>query len=277
MGEKTNIAWATHTFNPWRGCEKISAGCANCYACTMAKRNPKVLGEWGGVDTERVIAAESYWRQPLAWDKAAATAGERRRVFCGSLMDVFEERGDLDSHRLRLWELIYDTPNLDWLLLTKRASTMNEICRGWDSMPKNVWLGVTVEDQAAADYRIPLLAPLARAAVRFLSIEPMIGPIQLGLFGTMPKSCRLGYSIVRDHIDWVIVGCESGPHRRPMDREWLRSIIIQCAEAEVPLFVKQLPFEMTNCDNPKNGVCHHPEHWGISFRIHRDFPEVSEF
>jgi len=273
MGKETNIAWCHHTFNPWRGCEKISAGCVNCYACTMAKRNPKVLGQWGGVETERVVASESYWRQPRAWDIEAEGAGERRRVFCGSMMDVFEERGDLETHRKRLWETIYLTMNLDWLLLTKRAESMHYTCRHWNEMPKGVWLGVTVEDQAAADRRIPLLAPLSNANVRFLSVEPMIGPINLGLLGTCAKSWGCGYSLVADHIRWVIVGCESGPNRRPMQREWLIDIIHQCRDADVPLFVKQVPVEWTNCDAPKNGVCHHPEHWPIPFRINRKFPK----
>jgi protein gp37 len=270
MGRETKIAWCSASWNSWRGCAKVSPGCANCYAEAMAKRNPSVLGIWGDGGT-RVIASEKSWREPLKWNEEAKRSGDRISVFCGSMMDVFEERAELDAPRHRLFELIRATPNLDWLLLTKRPQVMWEWCYRAARVEPNVWLGVTVEDQYAADHRIPLLAPLSNAKVRFLSVEPMLGPIQLGLLGTCAKSWGLGYTLVRDHINWVIVGCESGPHRRPMNTEWILSIIAQCNEAEVPLFIKQLPMEMTRCDNPKQGVCHHPEHWGI--RVNRHFPK----
>src|SRR5690349_6943095 len=119
MGRDSAIEWTHHTFNPWRGCTKVSAGCAHCYAETWSKRNPKALGIWGDGGT-RVIAAEAYWRQPLKWNAAAKAAGERHRVFCASLADVFEDRPELVESRERLLDVIYKTPDLDWLLLTKR-------------------------------------------------------------------------------------------------------------------------------------------------------------
>jgi protein gp37 len=151
VAENSNIEWTTHTFNPWRGCTKVSAGCKHCYADTLAGRNPAVLGVWGPKGT-RVVAAEKQWREPLGWDKKAKAAGERHRVFCASLADVFEDwtgpmvdstgmklhadrrgmpigddgltPGDRDMTmqdvRLRLFDLIDRTPNLDWQLLTKR-------------------------------------------------------------------------------------------------------------------------------------------------------------
>ncbi len=112
MATFTEIAWAHSTFNPWRGCVKISPGCTNCYAEAQSHRNPAVLGEWGP-GGKRAIAAESYWRQPVVWDRKAKEAGERRRVFCLSLGDVFEDRAELVPVRRRLGALIAKTPSLD--------------------------------------------------------------------------------------------------------------------------------------------------------------------
>lgn len=202
MTQKSN--GVTIRFNPWRGCTKVSRGCANCYAEAGSKRNPAVLGVWGDAGT-RVIASESYWRLPLKWDRQAAKAGERRRVFCASLADVFEDRPELVSPRQRLFRLIGDTPYLDWLLLTKRPEnvlrmTHDEWCppvpghvsqnagdgHSW-KWPSNVWLGVSVEDQQRADERIPILLQTP-AAVRFLSCEPLLGP--LDLIGSPDPLCR---------------------------------------------------------------------------------------
>src|SRR5688572_29932027 len=112
-----------YTFNPWRGCAKVSPGCTHCYAETLSKRNPAVLGTWGK-DGVRAIGSDAYWRQPLAWNRAAKQAGERRRVFCASLADVFEDRPDLVGPRHRLVDLIQLTQHLDWLLLTKRPENI---------------------------------------------------------------------------------------------------------------------------------------------------------
>lgn len=101
MGVNTKIEWTTHTFNPWRGCTRISEGCRFCYAETLSRRNPAVLGVWGDEGT-RVVASESMWRQPIKWDREAAAAGERRRVFCASLADAFEDRPELELPRKRL-------------------------------------------------------------------------------------------------------------------------------------------------------------------------------
>lgn len=197
MAENTKIQWAHHTFNPWRGCTKVSDGCKNCYADQMSGRNPKVLGVWGKNGT-RVVASESMWKQPLKWNRDAEAAGERSRVFCASLADVFESRDTMPESawsavahaRLRLFELIDLTPHLDWLLLTKRPENVRpiiseEISLGtypdsWnlqEHMP-NVWIGTTVENQAEADKRIPHLLKIP-AAVRFLSCEPLLGPVQI--------------------------------------------------------------------------------------------------
>jgi protein gp37 len=216
MGKST-IEWTDYTFNPWIGCTKVSPGCANCYAeALMDTRYHKV--NWGR-GAPRVRTGAATWGEPVRWDRAAATKGERRRVFCGSLMDVFDEEVP-DEWRLDLFRLIADTPALDWLLLTKRPE-------GAAVLPPlgHVALGVSVEDQARAEERIPRLVerwPLAR----FLSVEPLLAPVDLGPY--------LG------EIDWVIVGGESGPKARPFDVAWARSIRDQCQGAGVAYFLKQL-------------------------------------
>jgi len=227
---ETKIEWADYTFNPWRGCAKVSPGCQHCYAETLSKRNPRVLGEWGP-DGTRVVAAESYWRQPLVWDRAANLAGERRLVFCASLADVFEDRPDLEVPRRRLFGLIERTPHLVWLLLTKRPENVERLVslastREW--WP-NAWLGVSVE---SAEY----LTRLSQAqAVRhsfgglFLSAEPLLGPLDR----IWSPSWELS-----EIVQWIIVGGESGPNARPMHPAWVKSIRDQC-EWHVPFFFKQ--------------------------------------
>lgn len=252
MAENSKIEWTTHTFNPWRGCTKVSPGCAHCYAETLSRRNPAVLGIWGPNGT-RPVAAESAWHQPLKWNRAAEAAGERHRVFCASLADVFEDQLELDAPRLRLISLIHQTPHLDWLLLTKRPLFM----RGWlaahhhswtpdmTGPPPNVWLGVSIEDQERADERIPMLLTTP-AAVRFLSVEPLLGPVDLRHWLSPPCGgdvrsghlCQLCHSW-RCGLHWVIVGGESGGSARKCHFDWVLSIVWQCKAAGVACFVKQ--------------------------------------
>jgi protein gp37 len=321
MAEDSKIQWTTHTMNPWRGCTKVSAGCANCYAETMSGRNPKVLGVWGPNGT-RVVASEAQWRLPPKWDKAAALAGERHRVFCASLADVFEDwrgpmhdasgnrlhRGEgwvqgtvisrhwysespcddepeplltMGNVRFRLFDLIEQTPHLDWLLLTKRPEnvlgmTYDRWCkkvpghvsqnegdgRRWDC-PRNVWLGASVENRAEVG-RIDVLRRVP-AAVRFLSVEPLLEDLgRLDLSG----------------IDWCIVGGESGRGARPMNVEWVRSLVRQCQSAGVKVFVKQMgsnpQFQTADMHGPqlltlrdrKGGDA---EEWPEDLRV-REFP-----
>ena len=194
MGATSKIQWTTHTFNPWRGCTKISEGCKFCYAEAMSKRNPGVLGTWGDQGT-RVIASEAKWREPIRWDEAAELALERPRVFCASLADVWEHRAELNEPRSRLFGLIDATPNLDWLLLTKRPENhWSYTVRSYDPENKmywgqtkrtrigivrpNVWNGTTCEDQENAERRIDNLIRIP-SLIRFLSIEPMLGPVDL--------------------------------------------------------------------------------------------------
>lgn len=256
MGQDSAIEWTTHTFNPYRGCTKVSAGCANCYADTQAKRNPGTLGVWGPNGT-RVVASESMWREPVKWDKAAKAVGERHRVFCASMADVFEGPATMPAAawdavtqaRKRLGQLILDTPNLDWLLLTKRPENVTAIAADmWVRfggptvpLPSNVWVGTSVENQQAADERIPHLLKVP-AAVRFLSCEPLLGPVNLTQWidsywtGT-------GFSRTSSHkiarLHWVIVGGESGHGARPMHWQWAHSLRDQCQAAGVAFHFKQ--------------------------------------
>lgn len=245
MGESSKIQWTDATFNPWRGCDKVSPGCANCYAEKLSHRNPAVLGEWGP-GAARVPAAESYWRQPIKWNRDAEREGVRRRVFCLSLGDVFEDHEALPGLRRRLGALIIATPHLDWLLLTKRPERWREASRElWvrfvdeAPLPPNVWLGTSVEDQQRADERIPHLLE-APAAVRFLSMEPLLGPVDLA--GNGGGNDYLGDRSDRDEdgIAWIIIGGESGPGARPCEVAWIRGILAQCRAASVPAFCKQL-------------------------------------
>lgn len=249
---KTTIEWANFTFNPWRGCTKVSAGCTHCYAESMSKRNPAVLGVWGPRGA-RVVAAESYWKQPLAWDRAARLAGERRRVFCASLADVFEgpetmpesEWPKVEAARRRLFDLISDTEHLDWLLLTKRPQNVKQQLidagRGFQSLPPWVWIGTSVENQAAADERIPHLLQVP-AHVRFLSCEPLLGPVDLSewLDAGYESNGPRGWVAEPRGLHWVICGGESGPHARPMHPQWARSLRGQCQAAGVSYFMKQM-------------------------------------
>jgi len=256
MGQDSNIEWTHHTFNPWRGCTKVSEGCKHCYADVMSKRNPGVLGIWGPRGS-RVVAAESYWRQPLKWAAAARAAGERRRVFCASLADVFEGPETMPDEawplvqaaRARLFDLISDTPELDWLLLTKRPQNVKPQLiaagRGFQDLPPWVWIGTSVENQAAADERIPELLQIP-AHVRFLSCEPLLGPVSF-----RPKAADVADMLrlmdagdaarpaMLDGISWVICGGESGHGARPMHPGWARSLRDQCQAAGVAFHFKQ--------------------------------------
>jgi protein gp37 len=228
MGTETGIEWCDHTFNPWVGCTKVSPGCDHCYAEGWAKRTGGAA-LWQG---ERRRTTAANWRQVLKWNAQAAAAGERKRVFCASLADVFDNQVP-DTWRQDLWCLILDTPNLDWLLLTKRPQNIAKLVPGsWSEQGyRNVWLGTTAENQAEADRRIPHLLAVP-AAVRFLSCEPLLGPVDL-------RAVSWGHSNALHRIDWVIAGGESGPGARPMHPNWARGLRDQCAAAGVPFFFKQ--------------------------------------
>lgn len=254
MGENSGIQWTTHTFNPWVGCQRVSPGCTNCYAEAYDKRvgglpknqrqDPNVPELRWGPKAPRVRTSLANWRKPVAWNAAAKEAGRRDRVFCSSLADVFEDRGDLVKHRLDLFELILKTPELDWLLLTKRpeniARLMPVLNLGAKPWP-NVWLGTTVEDQQRADERIPELLKVP-AVVRFLSIEPLLEHVELRhlLLSTGRADVGLAPLEAGQQIDWMIIGGESGSNARPFQLQWARELVEQARDVGASPFVKQM-------------------------------------
>lgn len=229
MGKDSKIAWTHHTFNPWVGCQRVSPGCMHCYAEAYDARvggvpkkqraNPEVAETRWGPSGRRTRTSASNWNEPLKWNRAAEKAGERHRVFCSSLADVFEDRFELIEWRAQLLDLIVRTSHLDWLLLTKRPQSIAPLLRstltfleaekagycdaaillrlwldgvgtddGRPCPPLNVWLGTTVEDQRRADERIPhLLAVPAR--VHFLSCEPLLEHLDLDRIGLAWRKC----------------------------------------------------------------------------------------
>lgn len=235
MAEKTKIEWADHTFNPWTGCTKISAACDHCYAEDWAKRTGHVA--W---NAERRRTSVSNWQQPLKWDRQAKIDGRRPRVFCASLADVFDNQVPT-RWRDDLWHRIDQTPNLDWLLLTKRPQNIPKMLpdrrigvRPWGSGWPNVWLGATCEHQEAWDRNVEALGRVP-AIVHFVSVEPMLGPIDCGNAFDAAIPADSPYR----PIQWVICGGESGPAARPMHPEWARSLRDQCIAAGAPYFFKQ--------------------------------------
>lgn len=226
MAKDSKIEWTHHTFNPWWGCAKVSPACTNCYAEAWAKRVGSAV--WGK-DAPRRFFGETHWSEPLRWNREALVEGTRKRVFCASMADVFERRSELAPWRDRLWALIEATPSLDWLLLTKRPHNVRSMVPWGDSWPQNVWLGTTVENQTWADKRIPSLLENP-AKVRFLSCEPLLGPLNLeSYFGSSPARS----------VQWVIAGGESGARSRPMNPEWVRSLRNACQKAGVAFHFKQ--------------------------------------
>lgn len=268
MSENTKIEWADHTFNPWEGCQKVGPGCDHCYA---EARNARFSGgiaiNWGP-GAQRRRTSEANWRKPIKWNAEAARLGIRYRVFCASLADVFDNEVD-PEWRLDLMRLIDDTPNLDWLLLTKRVgNVMPMVGEFWgDKWPSNIWLGCTICNQPEADRDITKLQSVP-ARVRFLSMEPLLGPVDLGLcdcdHGSIPAPHNIGGVTCSKcdgtggrMVDWVIVGGESGPGARPMHPDWARSLRDQCQAVGVPFLFKQwgewLPWTQFSDSRIKDG------------------------
>lgn len=263
MSENTKIEWADHTFNPWTGCTKISPACDHCYAEGWAKRSGVV--QWGP-HAERRRTTPANWALPRRWNAQAAAFqqqhGRRQRVFCASLADVFDNQVPA-LWRVDLFELIRATPHLDWLLLTKRIGNVKRmgwpVVEGTSTMLPNIWLGITICNQPEADRDIGELLQVP-ARVRFLSVEPMLGPVDLGDF--MPIECvqpvgnpwrrRTKFGEPDSLIDWVICGGESGANARPMNPEWARNLRDQCEAAGVPFLFKQwgewLPVEVPSSE-----------------------------
>lgn len=209
MGEQTKIEWADHTFNPWIGCTKVSPACDNCYAeALMDARYGRV--EWGA-GNPRSRTANSTWRLPRKWNREAVKTGDRPFVFCASLADVFDNEVD-PAWRADLFRLIEETPNLVWLLLTKRIGNVERMASG--ALPTNVAIGATMANQEEYDrdrMKLSRVRELLRPAFTFGSFEPLLGPV-----------------ILDKHApDWIIVGGESGASARPMELRWARDLRAQ--------------------------------------------------
>lgn len=243
--QNSKIEWTDHTFNPWWGCQRVSPGCESCYAETLAKRYGHAV--WGPAKTTgRRTMSENYWRQPLRWNEAARKVGQRARVFCASMADVFEDHPQVADWRMRLFELIDSTPMLDWLLLTKRPENVMPMMADWlegTAFPSNIIMMTSVENQEYADRRIPELLKIP-ATRRGLSCEPLLGPLDLSAYLATCEWC--GGSLYGDHecydpagIDWLIVGGESGHGARPMHPDWARALRDQCQAAGIAFFFKQ--------------------------------------
>lgn len=211
-----------YTFNPWHGCVRVSPACVNCYAQAMDARLTD--GHWG-IQAPRRFLSDDNWRKPRAWNRKAAKLGVRLRVFCGSMCDWLEDRPDLTESRQRLFELIAETPNLDWLMLSKRPENLTLFMPdAWrDGCPPNVWLGTTAESQEWAEKRLPQLLSVP-AVVYFVSAEPLLGPLTLREYS----------------VDWVIAGSESGNGARVTEDKWVAALRDECQELGRAFFIKQL-------------------------------------
>ena len=229
MANKTNISWCDCTFNPWFGCTKVSEECRHCYAEGIAAK-PKINTPWGRGKLRRPASEES-WGNPVKWNAEAVRSGVRKKVFCASMADVFDDEAPAGS-RARLFDLIQATPQLDWLLLTKRPQLIEDQLQEigvWNLLPlENVWLGFTAGDQENFDTRWPIIREIP-AVVRFCSYEPAIGPI------TLPSD-TVG------QLHWLICGGETHLEKymgRSMEPAWAQGIRNQCVRKQIRFFFKQ--------------------------------------
>lgn len=219
--KNTKIEWCDHTHNFWHGCTKVSEACRHCYADAFSKRYKRV--EFGKGKPRWQPSAKTRLENPLKWNEEAKKLDIRYKVFTLSMGDFFDDEVD-PAWREEAWKIIEETPHLDWLILTKRPENIKAMLpsnwgsNGWD----NVWLGTTTEDQKSADLRIPILTAIP-AKVHFLSVEPLLEPVVLDT----------------KKIDWVIVGGESGVSPRPLSKEWVTNVQLQCTATQTAFFFKQ--------------------------------------
>lgn len=235
MGKVTAISWTNHTFNPWWGCTKVSAGCDNCYAEAFDKR---VGGSHWGKGQPRREFGDKHWAEPLKWNRDAITKlGRKARVFCASMADVMDDEAPKGA-RERLWDMVNATPNLTWQLLTKRPQRYAAYLP--DDFPHgNVQLGVTVEDQSQY-FRAKIVRDAARLRNLqwWISYEPALGPLFMECFFC---ASHLAHTPdVCDIPDWIIFGGESGASRRGCKREWADALLRQCRETNTAFFMKQM-------------------------------------
>lgn len=256
VGSITKISWCQHSFNPWVGCTKVSPGCDHCYAETLNHR-------WGddnwGKGKPRRVTSDANWKTPLTWDKQAYKLGRQDKVFCASLADVMDDEAPVGA-RERLWELIDNTLNLIWQLLTKRPTRYGSYLPEDGFKHGNVWLGTSAENQHFYDLRWSVLRVIAHDLNldSFISYEPALGPLTILDFAESHANDRF------DSVpDWIICGGESGNDRRPMQQTWAEDLQSDCAIAGVAFFMKQF-----SARTPEEGAKLIPPHLLI-----REFPQ----
>lgn len=220
MAEETGISWTDHTFNPWWGCTAIAPGCDNCYAAALDKRTG---GNYWNAKVKPRRTSKGNWNKVTKWNKKATEENKRHKVFCGSMMDWCDKdapEGALND----LFDLIHETPMLDWQLLTKRATLIKDrLPADWGDGYPNVWLGITVEDNNFGYKRLDAFREI-KAKVKFVSAEPLLSDINdADLSG----------------IDWIIFGGESGPNARPLKLEWFEELARKCRFIGIPIWFKQ--------------------------------------
>lgn len=258
----SKIEWTERTWNPIVGCSKVSEGCRNCYAIRMAWRlshNPKTADRYAGT-VHKTCGGKTNWTgvMNVLSDVALLPLQVKKPTiwFVNSMSDLFHESLD-DATIVSLFDIMRDCPQHTFQVVTKRTARAAEFLRKYSPEPlPNVWLIASVENQQAAEERIPHLLA-APAAVRGLSCEPLLGPVELNSFLFMPDMHGSPADIVPSlKLDWVIVGGESGPDARPMHPEWARSLRDECTLAGVPFFFKQwgewytTHFKMSNPPTP---------------------------
>ncbi len=222
MADTTAISWTKHTWNPWRGCTKVSPGCDHCYMFTAQHKRQKQSGNFELWSPE-IVQRTKTWGDPLRWQRAAEKAGIIETVFTCSWSDWFHDKAD--QWRVEAWQLVRRCPNLHFQILTKRAERMGRhLPPDWGDGYPNVWLGVSVESQKYK-WRLDYLRKTP-ARVRFVSAEPLLEDLQL-----TPGQVA--------GIHQIIVGGESGPDYRPMDHQWARNILELCSQERIAFFFKQ--------------------------------------
>lgn len=243
MAEHSQISWTDATFNPWMGCTKVGPGCDSCYAEALVDTRMH-RARWGAGEP-RTRTSDSNWKKVEAWDKhpekliGSAWPGRKPRVFAASLADIFDNEID-PAWRADFWALVRRTQNLQWLIVTKRIGNVAKMLpKDWGDGYSNVVLLITVVNQEEADRDIPKLVATP-ARWRGLSIEPMLGPIDLGRFLFVGPEGGIDFSYSRTNfIDWIIAGGESGNNPRPMEPAWAKLLRDQCSRAGVPFHLKQ--------------------------------------
>ncbi len=265
MSKISNIQWTDATFNTTIGCTQYDTLCKNCYAERLDVRFNSGNSHWG-INAERKTMSESYWKQPLSWNRKAFKENKRTKVFCASMGDWAEDNEVVAGERIKLFELIKKTPNLDWQLLTKRFDKVKGyLPNDWNHGYDNVWLGLSLGTQELANKYLDEFLK-NKSKITFLSIEPLLEEVDLSRW------------LITGKIHQVLVGGESGnstgKHKfRECKLEWIEKIVNDCQKYNVPVFVKQLGTflskELKLTDRHGGNMDEFPEHLRI-----RGFPKA---